>query len=281
MNILYAISTKSNLERKTFCVKIAVDLFVRSWVEINRSNGYDNIEVSTSSWGRELKCLWHTALSSGRNVDLFVRSWVEILRKRSACSFVTSTSSWGRELKFFFDDICFQKLPVDLFVRSWVEMSLLLHSGLLPFRRPLREVVSWNAPASSSIQISFDVDLFVRSWVEISYQHRDGWSRNVDLFVRSWVEILAKRTLARRGSCRPLREVVSWNAQGFPAPRLIGRRPLREVVSWNLLVPVPDSGLLAVDLFVRSWVEMSRRLLIVCFPSVDLFVRSWVEIAIW
>ena len=30
MNILYAMSTKSDFERKTFCVKIAVDLFVRS-----------------------------------------------------------------------------------------------------------------------------------------------------------------------------------------------------------------------------------------------------------
>ena len=34
MNILYAMSTKSDFERKTFCVKIAVDLLARSGVEI-------------------------------------------------------------------------------------------------------------------------------------------------------------------------------------------------------------------------------------------------------
>ena len=45
MNILYAISTKSDLERKTFYVKIAVDLLVRSLVEMSSSFVFEVGEI--------------------------------------------------------------------------------------------------------------------------------------------------------------------------------------------------------------------------------------------
>ena len=189
MNILYAISTKSNLERKTFCVKIAVDLFVRSWVEINRSNQYDDIEVkSTSSWGRELKWPSFKKRKKGISVDLFVRSWVEMPNVAALLEAVPVDLFVRSWVEMFLLPHLVANLFVDLFVRSWVEIfgienrptiesastsswgrELKLHltkSQILRWRRPLREVVSWNG-TMTVILLQKQVDLFVRSWVEI------------------------------------------------------------------------------------------------------------------
>ena len=144
-------------------------------------------------------------------------------------------------------------------------------------RRPLREVVSWN----------FDQSI-----------EKIHWCR------------------------RPLREVVSWNALEMETYHIWICRPLREVVSWNIISHKAVTGD-SVDLFVRSWVEISTSLpreksksstsswgrelkyFIYCFSEwafqstsswgrelkcywewngkpfqcVDLFVRSWVEIS--
>ncbi len=144
-----------------------VDLFVRSWVEIH--------------------CLRICARTSF--VDLFVRSWVEIFCTRGhipgqKCrplrevvswnsllllpldSLCVSTSSWGRELKYIKLVQIKKQNNVDLFVRSWVEIFFQRRAAGFQYRRPLREVVSWNIPIHSSINHSL-VDLFVRSWVEI------------------------------------------------------------------------------------------------------------------
>ena len=146
MNILYAISTKSDLERKTFCVKIAVDLLVRSWVEIFYNLPMGVVNRSTSSWGRELKYIFNRYPINVHTVDLLVRSWVEIDKSISACiiccgrpprevvswnTIITigplfpnqSTSSWGRELKWEAISYMLTKDKVDLLVRSWVEMN--------------------------------------------------------------------------------------------------------------------------------------------------------------
>ena len=148
-------------------LEVVVDLFVRSWVEMstftfpssclscrplrevvswNIMSSYvkHTDPLSTSSWGRELKFLvevfiyfgkgstssWGRELKyprrkpeqSRKRVDLFVRSWVEMF----VVKFKTS------------------ELIVDLFVRSWVEIHSHRNVRCLPFRRPLREVVSWN-----------------------------------------------------------------------------------------------------------------------------------------
>ena len=154
------------------------------------------ILLSTSSWGRELKCGFFCIFVVRVPVDLFVRSWVEMfgswvpdswiegrplrevvswnnirlknIRKRSK-----STSSWGRELKYSSPTIVAEGEGVDLFVRSWVEMK-----------------VKQNVLKNSV------VDLFVRSWVEMSCTTWETLRLQVDLFVRSWVEM---RIVAPKG----------------------------------------------------------------------------------
>ena len=195
MNILYAISTKSDLERKTFCVKIAVDLFVRSWVEIFLHVAKYNCKIvdlfvrswvemykagkpprlnqSTSSWGRELKYMSCTGLRKSKRVDLFVRSWVEI------------------QLRLI-DHVSLH--IVDLFVRSWVEIDFKLQLAAKRASRPLREVVSWNSQKARK-----------------RHQHERRPLREVV----SWN--LTKSLALTKPSGRPLREVVSWNFSMFPS----------------------------------------------------------------
>ena len=122
MNILYAISTKSDLERKTFCVKIAVDLLVRSWVEIypgvaGRKRRRRRPPREVVSWNSQTG-----KFTDFSQVDLLVRSWVEISSK------TLQKLSW----------------LVDLLVRSWVEIQPVWQSGIRWRCRPPREVVSWN-----------------------------------------------------------------------------------------------------------------------------------------
>ena len=168
MNILYAISTKSNLERKTFCVKIAVDLFVRSWVEISTVHAHAHMPFGRPlrevvSWNKREQVMHDEAI-----VDLFVRSWVEIqLWQKNRSERNTSTSSWGRELKLTHTALSVHGRWVDLFVRSWVEIQSYKVRFETTYSRPLREVVSWNVLNENDMFFHPTVDLFVRSWVEI------------------------------------------------------------------------------------------------------------------
>ena len=188
-----------------------------------------------------------------------------------------STSSWGRELK----------------CQSVGNLSY-------TSRRPLREVVSWNACV---------------------YSKRKSQSSRPLREVVSWN--ISEASVNVPNLCRPLREVVSWNTFQPISFMKNGGRPLREVVSWNTMQVLAYSGEI-VDLFVRSWVEISFpdplcsgvycrplrevvswnipsptvHLSVPCRPlrevvswnndaqteqfrlrMVDLFVRSWVEIA--
>ena len=130
--------------------------------------------------------------------------------------------------------------------------------------------------------------------------NQDGCMTCVDLFVRSWVEIPTFSNMLLCNSGRPLREVVSWNVVYETIISHLYSRPLREVVSWNtsptygsLTVNRSTSSwgrelkywlmysqimLNLVDLFVRSWVEISICREFNVNEEVDLFVRSWVEI---
>ena len=165
-----------------------VDLFVRSWVEIEQEIRRAYMVLSTSSWGRELKCcVWwnraNTAMMStsswGRELKYVKYVVKKILRSRPLrevvswnISTLTRTAgktvdlfvrSWVEIMKFFF---FFHSGTVDLFVRSWVEIAALAASIDWKAGRPLREVVSWNV-AVVIFSVFVNVDLFVRSWVEI------------------------------------------------------------------------------------------------------------------
>ena len=144
MNILYAMSTKSDFERKTFCVKIAVDLFVRSWVETPCIDLWEDSGISRPL--REVVS-WNSTVFGGivgtAKVDLFVRSWVE--------TYMAMGLYWlyrGRPLR----EVVSWNIPLVLIQKVSV-------------CRPLREVVSWNSISQLCFYI-FVVDLFVRSWVE-------------------------------------------------------------------------------------------------------------------
>ena len=101
-------------------------------------------DMSTSSWGRELKWQDARALLSSPcrsprevvswndhtwpgvtkwvQVDLLARSWVEI------CSYVHTECVWR----------------VDILVRSWVEILFQHYYHFYGYGRPFCEVVSWN-----------------------------------------------------------------------------------------------------------------------------------------
>ena len=169
---------------------------------------------------------------------------------------------------------------VDLFVRSWVEIPHTFQVVTCKYRRPLREVVSWNChlsspplifqPSTSSWgrELKFlpenisvhpvPVDLFVRSWVEILSTSRTFPASHVDLFVRSWVEMSQHWSTRSWNHSRPLREVVSWNIYVISS-RISSRlstsswgRELKYFLNYSILFSVK------VDLFVRSWVEIIR-----------------------
>ena len=140
-----------------------------------------------------------------------------------------------------------------------------------PDSRPLREVVSWNT------QNTVDVNHFgsrplreVVSW-NMTIANADC-DKIVDLFVRSWVEIrlllpIPTLTMSTSSWGRELKykltELNNW---------IYERRPLREVVSWNANVVNPMIGV-AVDLFVRSWVEIHQLLTIPTLPMMS--TSSW------
>ena len=169
--------------------------------------------MSTSSWGRELKC------SS-------CLIWLPIF---------LSTSSWGRELKYLESKTDLQlnlRRPlrevvswnciwpkvkfcadVDLFVRSWVEM---VQWQWYYYKN--KSTSSWGRELKyrsvTFLRYELIVDLFVRSWVEMLMKNLPDATIVVDLFVRSWVEMLISQCGNSLCQRRPLREVVSWNDVG-------------------------------------------------------------------
>ena len=226
-----------NIEKYIFEIFLKVDLFVRSWVEIN----------------------WVCVLRLALNVDLFVRSWVEILELlkplrvpwrrplREVVSwnnlrlpyliiFILSTSSWGRELK------CYTVTAEHRFhssTSSWGRELKCFRKIHLPQlkRRPLREVVSWNAndtPCADRLYMS------TSSWGRELKCHQfrlSSIASRVDLFVRSWVEI---SFVVFKGKL--LRSTSSWGRElKFNSKGVFGYyfgRPLCEVVSWNNTTPI-------------------------------------------
>ena len=163
--------------------------------------------------------------------------------------------------------------------------------------RPLREVVSWNTTLLGT-GCRIGVDLFVRSWVEmpvppLEYPHTQStssWGRELKWFFQI-------------GRVAATMSTSSWGRElkykQLRKQKRSLRRPLREVVSWNTIKQLEKTKK-SVDLFVRSWVEMTtsnacardsllstsswgRELKFdgrIVHPDslvVDLFVRSWVE----
>ena len=235
---------------------MTVDLFVRSWVEISHKRATDLSSTSTSSWGRELKYKWWYYFFRLWNVDLFVRSWVEMaVSPIPSCFFV-----------------------VDLFVRSWVEIHNWLVQLYSNYRRPLREVVSWNInPCCAKTYINRRPLREVVSW-------NIKGIRAVKLkLCRPLREVVSWNDKEKFYQCtgirRPLREVVSWNVSLSHFFLASWRRPLREVVSWNVWIfdrytlcfCRPLREVVSWNIFVLFWL---------CWNLVDLFVRSWVEITI-
>ena len=249
-------STKSDFERKTFCVKIAVDLFVRSWVETWSPWPCVTRQPSTSSWGRELKHKYDTT-GKRRNKCRPLREVVSW----NSLAFMELCKENGRPLREVVswnsheqNTDCDQRI-VDLFVRSWVETLHIRQGRSCEGRRPLREVVSWNTYISLKLLNRF-VDLFVRSWVETDMKQLKRNISNVDLFVRSWVETWTKvnsalmvktvdlfvrswvETLSVLCALPDIPSTSSWGRELKRLKPLVFhaycyRRPLREVVSWN------------------------------------------------
>ena len=180
------------------------------WVEIQNRISEAESNVSSSSWGCELK-LAAFLDGWGTGVILFVRMWVEIsVFPASLQSNSASSSSWGCELKYFyFHNSCTifcHPLREDVSWNTYGSRIKDIVDG-----HPLREDVSWNflvgnaftfsIPSSSSwgCELKYNillrvllhnVILFVRMWVEIIPSNHSLNIAVVILFVRMWVEII-------------------------------------------------------------------------------------------
>ena len=232
----------------------AVDLYVRSWIEIFKGTilfQRKGVDLYVRSWIEISICRYHVA---HRLVDLYVRSWIEInVKSYSGCA------AW-----------------VDLYVRSWIEICL-IEKGARPLCVDLY-VRSWiEIILMQPIEILFYVDLYVGSWIEML-----EWSR---ISTTSGSTSMWGRELKYRdaGSCwwsdrRPLCEVVNWNIRKYDQIVILDRRPLCEVVNWNISFLRCASSSSSVDLYVRSWIEIDMFTASSCISCVDLYVRSWIEI---
>ena len=162
---------------------------MRSWVEIPPCRHSWVGNMSTSSWGRELKFL--PAIIRGIRL-LSTSSWGRELKCFSNCSLLfwgkgrplREVVSWNIREYYRFDT-----LNVDLFVRSWVEILGLKRSTLTG----IKSTSSWGRELKYHAEIHavhvVKVDLFVRSWVEMTWLLQCAADHIVDLFVRSWVEM--------------------------------------------------------------------------------------------
>ena len=192
-----------------------VILFVRMWVEISSMLLNTRSQLSSSSWGCELKWIWNTIFwlrngsssswgcelkyhehcqgSCWTNVILFVRMWVEINIALQRGREAASSSSWGCELKY------------KIFRITMTHQS-----------HPLREDVSWNifnysqqgVKALSSSSWGCELKCHSNNCWIWRYLSSSSWgcelkytsspckyaSSVVILFVRMWVEILIPST---------------------------------------------------------------------------------------
>ena len=254
--------------------------------------------MSTSSWGRELKCFFHhfprivlwSTSSWGRELKYNIRIFWHILESRPLREVV----SWN---------ICCESeyvlINVDLFVRSWVEMETArgAFSDMKSTSSWGREL-KWNdgrkkcdcrkSTSSWGRELKYMMDhifpiyaMSTSSWgreLKSYSRWQSGSYSIVDLFVRSWVEMPWFIILLKNGYSRPLREVVSWNVKYYQISSHIRGRPLREVVSWNQRRNIrfrwrngrPLREVVSWNLWIPSDIRSGF--------IVDLFVRSWVEI---
>ena len=155
-----------NNKHVSYNASYVVDLFVRSWVEIKMLQVLTRLKLSTSSWGRELKCK----------------------KSFSPVVYSASTSSWGRELKYQWnhhENGFHERRPLREVV-SW--NTIIEECYDFDSSRPLREVVSWN---TSKQRVAIQQDsLPLREVVSWNTKKMAGCQHiKVDLFVRSWVEI--------------------------------------------------------------------------------------------
>ena len=164
-----------------------VSLFVRLWVEISIWEHIQQILLSASSWGCELK--YHEVRQKKRSPGQPLREAVSWNVNHINC-FIRKKSQPLREAVSW-NDICFMRRTVpssqplreavswnepdtkvgplslvSLFVRLWVEIILHLKLSVESSGQPLREAVSWNNAVTSQDQKP-NVSLFVRLWVEI------------------------------------------------------------------------------------------------------------------
>ena len=207
-------STKSDFEMKTFCVKIAVDLLVRSWVEIYKITiEYTRtlVDLLVRSWVEILILIMKETGRVGRPprevvswnkisapdgrisvvVDLLVRSWVEIIFSWRHCiqMFVDLLVSWNRKWR---QTYCSKKLSTSSWGR---ELKYVQGCGI-------KEKIASTSLRGRELKFSGSLDLFLglavdllaRSWVQVGFEQLRS---SVDLLVRSWVEITSYRTWSR------------------------------------------------------------------------------------
>ena len=132
------------------------------------------MEVSSSSWGCELKNLsewtaritglvilfmrmWveksrYTLRTAASTVILFMRMWVEKLFPRLLPMRSPSSSSWGCEVKSYRLYSALYCVPVILFMRMWVEKNGILAAYYGNFGHPPCEDVSWKTSHNTRIQ---------------------------------------------------------------------------------------------------------------------------------
>ena len=162
------------------------------WVEIWNYRTDSERFTSSSSWGCELKCVYHNRLSCCQtghppredvswNIDCGIKN------DGKPSHPPREDVSWN-EIPFKF--IVF--LAVILLVRMWVEIPMLL---LISYPTPVIllvrmwvEMLEKQFPDSDCVVI-----LLVRMWVEISESEEDAVVQKVILLVRMWVEIPAKQ----------------------------------------------------------------------------------------
>ena len=126
---------------------------------------------------------------------------------------------------------------VSLFVRLWVEMLLSVQ-----YTTASRSASSWGC------ELKY---LFPRNL-------QNAHDRQPLREAVSWNKMVVKPSI-HRNNRQPLREAVSWNKFNNLVEMLQLRQPLREAVSWNIPRYFPCKNTPVVSLFVRLWVEILLR----------------------
>ena len=123
---------------------------------------------SSSSWGCELKLIYHTFNVLKYKVILFVRMWVEIRLQRHRMNSLPrhplrEDVSWNALLL----TVVVLDAPVILFVRMWVEITDCFAAFKTSAGHPLREDVSWNLEEYGVNHRCSNMVLLVGRWIEI------------------------------------------------------------------------------------------------------------------